>query len=252
MKIEDLFSLNEDENNFVCFLDILGFTNLIQSPDRGPKFERILAAVQERIEFDEQAHPHLSYIFFSDSIIIGCREAYFRHLLWKICQIQNSLLEAGFASRGGMDCGDVFTKRVGTGGGVVSAKGLNVFGKAYIDAYLMERDLARVPRVLISDAAFEAGSKSEKGKKYASLLVDSDTLDGCRFVNSFKRIVHHDKLTTMTKYNTASKKLSTLTKWQEVVDENLKVAGDNKRLIEKWQWLKEKLSGEIQALSMAQ
>jgi hypothetical protein len=229
------FEIKEGEENFVCVLDILGFSALIGSQNRSKRLEAIIQTITEQLEFDFEVHPWLSYIFISDTIIIACKKKYFPHLIWKACQIQAKLLEIGFASRGGIEFGDVFTIAMNVKEGQ-RASSFNIFGRAYINAHKLEKDSAKYPRDLISREALNAGEAVHKGSR---LLIDQDQ-DGWAYVNPFKRIVHYECMTNPrlhSNYDTPEKKLIQLNKWADVIDKQIADIAKTQAVCEKWWWL---------------
>lgn len=249
MTKKENFEIEEGEDNFVCFLDILGFSALIGCRDRRHRSRRLKEIVQklrEQSEFDSKAHPWLSYIFISDTIIIACKQEYFLQLVWKVCQIQVNLLEIGFASRGGIDFGDVFTIPM-SDDGQPRPMGLNIFGCAYINAYEMEKQSAKYPRILLSPSARTAG---EAVDQRVSLLIDQDQ-DGWAYVNPFKRIVHYERLAKQSlhdNYNTLKKKIRELEKWAKEIEKQIGDTKERQPVAEKWRWLKFKINIEIAAI----
>lgn len=132
--------LHPFEERAVAFLDVLGFTRLIQEaetmPHKQPELFGIISALDGHVKFDndsvsaEVPDPvKPKYIFVSDSIIFS---APLRHgeydglgiVIAKSIQIAHKLMQMGYLLQGGINVGSVWHT------------GTNIFGTGYIKAYL--------------------------------------------------------------------------------------------------------------------
>jgi hypothetical protein len=174
-------TISESER-YVAVLDILGFTNLLSSPDFARKVLAVVRVLVERRSFDGTHHPYLGYIFVSDTIIILAEKGHSRHLLWKISQVQNSLLKAGFATRGGITFGPILL--------YPKKRPQNIFGETYVKAYRIESSHAFYPRVVIS-SGLENQIRSEFPglTKYDYPDIVATGEDGASYVRQFSRDV---------------------------------------------------------------
>lgn len=85
---------------------------------------------------------------FSDFVVVSCKatEGGLDLLLFVVWSVARDWLSKGYLSRGGITKGQVIHI-----GGDDKTSGL-VFGPAFIEAYLIEQDVADFPRVLLSKA----------------------------------------------------------------------------------------------------
>jgi hypothetical protein len=144
----------EYEDRVVAFVDILGFKNIIRRSAREPALvPRIQSALSlprhdwaemfaplidgESVSGGERTHSFSDFIVMSvppDPPAVGLLV----YMVFKKCR---QLLEAGFASRGGIARGPIFHE-----------EGEAVFGPAFVDAYLLESTHADGPRVILQNA----------------------------------------------------------------------------------------------------
>lgn len=140
----------------VAFLDILGFKALVDAAERGAAGEATLSnlvrMLDDHVALEKgRSHPDVSdslkpdWIFISDSLIISSLndagdDRDLAAVTIKTIQIANRLLEMGYLIRGGISRGPVWRKPA------------NIFGSAYIQAYLQEQ-ATQWPRVQISKQA---------------------------------------------------------------------------------------------------
>ncbi len=130
---------------YVVFIDILGFESLLNDDNFETHIQNIVDVLQERSDFDSTHHSYLKYLAASDTVVITGEKGHGPHLLWKISQLQNALLRRGFASRGAISYGEVYSLSDQTAL-------RNIFGTAYVDAFRMEKELAIYPRVVMKPA----------------------------------------------------------------------------------------------------
>jgi hypothetical protein len=153
------------ERRFVAFVDILGFSQLVQRTvtDHG-LFERVYAVLRDSRDqnlFRELFHDGnwpSNYqntqefgVVFSDSVVhttqfdarglIG--------MMFELNRLTLSLLQNGFFVRGGLVVGDIFVDRN------------IVFGPGLIEAYELESSHAVYPRILVSDSVINAIAATE-------------------------------------------------------------------------------------------
>jgi hypothetical protein len=151
----------------VAFLDILGFTRLIQDaerlPHRQPDLFSIIAALDGHVNFDndsmssevpEDAKP--KYIFISDSIIFSTPLRHGKYdglagAVAKSIQIAHKLLARGYLMQGGISVGSVWHTPT------------NIFGTGYIDAWLTQDKLEH-PQIILTDAAQKHWNTNLKDK----------------------------------------------------------------------------------------
>lgn len=220
---------------YVAYIDIMGFKELLKSPGFHVRMEELVNVIEERLDYDLDNHPYLSYIFISDTIIILAEEGRAPSLLWKVTQIQNALLAIGFASRGGIAFGEILER---------SHDGKrNIFGDAYARSYLIEQEQAIYPRVAIESTLPEKMQKefTVKITKYNYDDFIAQDADGIFYVRQFARdlINLRSPLETDTKKAEARHHLYT-----GVIKANLETIS-NDRVRMKWAWLDTHLRHEF-------
>ncbi|MBI2272272.1 MAG: hypothetical protein HYU70_00620 [Bacteroidetes bacterium] len=186
--------LVDTEPRMVCFMDILGFSQMIEEyetdnlstvlQDIQEAFKRALAILSAQAD-NQQAQEFLQYLeykTFSDNICISL--PYFDNetdflanlnlMIVFLRGLQYSLMTLGFFTRGGLTIGSYYSDEN------------MIFSKALVDAYRMESKLAKYPRILIADniiqklLAFDANAVRFYQLEHA-IIKDRDY----HFVNPF-------------------------------------------------------------------
>jgi hypothetical protein len=131
----------EQQIFYVAFLDILGFKSMVESESNGGEgiyLNKLFKCHKEaKTLFDANT---LTTVQFSDSIVIS--EPYkakaFSRFITSIAKYQRMLLDEGLLCRGGIAVNRHFSN------------GAFTFSAGLIDAYKVESETARFPRVVIS------------------------------------------------------------------------------------------------------
>jgi hypothetical protein len=148
--------LHPFEERAVAFLDVLGFTQLINDAETLPHKQLelfgIITALDGHVKFDNQSVSvevpdpvKPKYIFISDSIIFSSPLKYGNYdglgiVVAKTIQIAHKLMQMGYLLQGGIKVGSVWHKTS------------NIFGTGYIKAYLTQDALTH-PQVILTDEA---------------------------------------------------------------------------------------------------
>ncbi len=152
----------ETEPRIICFMDILGFSELINKYD-GDVTSTILQDIQEsfasaktdllenKTQQYNDAVRHLKYQTFSDNICISIPYfdnendfiANFNLLINFVRRIQSILMTKGFFTRGGVSMGSYYSDN-----NIIFSKGL-------VNAYHLESKKAIYPRVIIDNLIIE-------------------------------------------------------------------------------------------------
>jgi len=152
----------ETEPRIVCFIDILGFSELINEYD-SEITSTVLQDIQESFalaktqllentnEQNKEAIKHLKYQTFSDNICISIPYfdseddflANFNLLITYVRGIQSILMTKGFFTRGGISIGSYY------------ADNNIIFSKGLVNAYHLENKKAVYPRVIIDKTILE-------------------------------------------------------------------------------------------------
>ena len=129
---------------FVAYIDILGFSKMVDSdikkPDNVDLFLTKLFKVYNSTQQSFGNHQNLQLIQFSDSVVFAMpfKDDNFTDFLKIVGQFQYNLFSQGLLCRGGISFGKHFYKN-----GFLFSSGL-------IEAYSIERELSRYPRIAIS------------------------------------------------------------------------------------------------------
>lgn len=140
-------------SHFVAFIDLLGFSEMVRADcesSQGPKFLRLLydAHLRATSIFGRDLDAGLTQ--FSDSVVFSrpFDLSALPDFISSIAAWQRSLLMDGLLCRGGIAFGKHF------------AKERFLFSKALIDAYHLESNKAKYPRIIVSHDLMElAASK---------------------------------------------------------------------------------------------
>jgi hypothetical protein len=154
-------SVEEYEQRYVAFIDILGFKELIRDSARasshGPaKLTSIFNALNLNFDgfkkdYNEKSQSgkedaDLRVNSFSDFVVVSslATKSGFNLLLFVIWCVARDWLSKGYLCRGGIAKGSVIHI-----GGTNGNPGM-VFGPAFIEAYQLEQDIADFPRIVLS------------------------------------------------------------------------------------------------------
>jgi hypothetical protein len=138
----DTALVNDYGTKYVVFLDLLGFSELVKrsGADVVERHRLVESLKLVRDTLCEDPAIDFRFTYFSDCIVLSADHS--PHALWQIFQsveiLTFNLLQYDIFVRGGMTVGPTHHSRD------------FVFGTAVTDAYLLERDSARSPIVLLS------------------------------------------------------------------------------------------------------
>lgn len=156
--------------SYVAFLDILGFSEIVNRAvsDAGANDLTRLYKCHQMAAGLVAGDPRFNIVQFSDSIVISrpFDKNFFASFVKVVADYQRLLLREGFLCRGGLSRGGHFSN-----GSFMMSAGL-------VDAYKLEKDRARYPRVVISEELLKllGGKVAIKAK----LLAEDD---GVTFVD---------------------------------------------------------------------
>jgi hypothetical protein len=222
---------------FVAFVDILGFRRIVMgmaaNHERFELIRDILAKIdQEAANLDGMGQKPAG-VAFSDSYVITGEHGW--RVVQFVARLTTDLLTHGILSRGGVAYGPVFhEERV-------------VFGPAMIEAYDLERNVAKYPRVILSPQAYEAIQAQPPHRETFQdgvLLYDGDR-DGCHCINTMLPPVTH-KLAGDQKRAVATEFLSNV---RSHIEKNLRDLKDLDQRT-KWMWLRHRFNEELLRLGI--
>ncbi len=144
-------------DSYVAFLDVLGFKNLVfsQNQEDKAKLEHYFGIVNEAIKYLKEipAKSEIGSIIISDSIILSVNKSgnndqdinILRHLCVAVGLIQMHLALKNIWLRGAISSGKAYFDSLNN----------QIVGPAYINAFLLEENLAINPRVLLDNRIIE-------------------------------------------------------------------------------------------------
>jgi|GEM_PF-1029398 len=157
--------------HFVAFLDVLGFTEMVEEDLRGDRQENMskLFRCHQSAANIFRDDATCSIIQFSDSIVVAMpySEARFEWFASRVADYQRLLLDEQLLCRGGIAVNKHFSN------------GSFTFSAGLIQAYKVESKAARYPRVVISPEVLDLVYPDRTG--IPNILVKED--DGLLFVD---------------------------------------------------------------------
>lgn len=153
------------KEQIVAFIDILGFSSLIDKMEDDNKLHETLHwaltyihSFKKHAKEDNTAQANLNISVFSDCIVITGDLKEFHSIIWAAGWLQAQLLGYGILTRGGISTGKIFHSDE------------ILYGKGMLKAYAIESKAAVYPRIVL-DPSF---SNSLPGA-YRSIFLSLDT-----------------------------------------------------------------------------
>lgn len=221
---------------YVAFLDLMGFKNMVS---QSTKDTVILKTINQALDYTGHIqHDNYNGIIpmvelgkrvtaFSDSVVISYDAsmpgAGF-HVLMDLVHICNDLLGLGIPVRGAVTVGQlIHTER-------------KCFGPAMVEAYLMESEKAKFPRVIVDSKVIEYDLKNP-GKantfkyeaEYLDKIIQKDINDDEYFLDYLKQWNEFDEPEIYDNYILRTKRF---------IIEKLSTYKDDEKIYEKYVWLK--------------
>lgn len=133
------------QDRLIAFVDVLGFANLVcrsaDEADARAKVGKLTATNQLFDAFFTKLMDRAETAFFSDSFVVSVGPDEVFYLVREVGYLCRYLLLLGLPCRGGIS------------GGPLHHQGKVVVGPAMVQAYQLECDRAKFPRVILDDAA---------------------------------------------------------------------------------------------------
>jgi hypothetical protein len=130
---------------YVAFLDILGFSDIVRKTDHDPTPVRVNAIAESLTEIGSHhasvnESDDFQFQSFSDSIVMSSAltPKGLLHILNSISELSIRLLSVGLLLRGAIAKGNLYHD------------GSVIFGAALLDAYAIETNIAKYPRLILS------------------------------------------------------------------------------------------------------
>lgn len=173
------------KNSVVCFIDILGFSKMIEKSSieqqENKLLKKISKIINDNIQYIKPTNKDLGTIkIFTDNIVIGLPifddgESELGQIFMSFANYQLSLALEGLFVRGGVSVGNYY------------ADDIISFGPALLEAHNIENNISKTPRILLSKKASEMVSEHIKyysdynyAPQVRDILVDAD---GEQFIN---------------------------------------------------------------------
>jgi hypothetical protein len=189
----------ETELRLVCFMDILGFSKMIENYSED-EYSNLLVEIKDVFDeamktlkyrpdnIDSEALDTIDIKTFSDNICISIPffdnqndfEVNLRLMLIYVSGLQYQFMTKGFYLRGGL-----------TVGGYYSDNNI-IFSNALVEAYKLESKYAIYPRVILSEAILDKIREIDTPDVWTTLLVSD--WESVWFINPFKTIEHSQKV----------------------------------------------------------
>lgn len=226
----------------VAFIDILGFKNHVYDSINTDystnieNFNKIQSALDLIIDIADNESPmnkNREVIQFSDSIIISFlinEKSEVFYTLIGLLYLIIELLQYGYLIRGGISLGKCFHSDT------------RVFGPAVIQAVELEKK-ATYPRIIIDKKVLQKGCEnhvthhsSEDESKYLKHFVKEDD-DGEFYLNYFS--------SALSEFDDEFQQLSYIESLESLIQSNLIKYKDNTRVLDKYEWMKQKYNNMI-------
>jgi hypothetical protein len=210
------------ENKIVCFIDILGFRNLVNDTEKDPQkvydiLSDIRTAITDWSKVAISQNIDLKITQFSDSIVFSfnpVKHYFMTFHFFKELSV-NMVLKHGVIFRGGITYGKIHHDNE------------LVFGPGMIQAYDLESKIASVPRIIIDKAALDLTNEDGKTiKDYPGQFVFKIEETGYSYVDYIVDVYPY----AMDRTSYYVKLKGIILKGLECEDEKVKA---------KYQWMKE-------------
>ena len=165
-------------NHFVAFVDLLGFSNMVnydcERPDGEQQYIEILYNAYIETKEIKKTIPGLQVTQFSDSVVLAlpyCKNN-FQNFIKTVAEYQYNLLKSGILCRGGISYGKHFSCDE------------FLFSSGMIDAYRIESEIANTPRIVISKELIELLYPKNENLPDGIFIRENDSLCFLNYFNS--------------------------------------------------------------------
>ncbi len=243
------------EKRLVAFIDILGFKKIVKQSEKDVSKVELIYSVLDYlknrevpdnwdlrlVEIEEDAQKRgvenfeirdkTNITAFSDSIVVSVKvedniNEMASTLIINLACIGAILLEKGILFRGGLTVGNLIHKENGT-----------VFGQGLIEAYKLESNTAKYPRIILSDKLLKELNYPIETKinRYPYHQYIDRFEDGCV---GFHQMIYYQVIESWTKM-TEEKLTESLGKVRKVIINGLDSTFEKPDVFDKFKWLKE-------------
>jgi hypothetical protein len=222
------------QERYCAFVDILGFRELISGLDQGSMSFVRLRTLLQKVQDPYRGSPEAPFAgsgfraqSISDAVALSTKlnPQGLHHLFYVLEELALALLFEGYLLRGAIVKGPLYHDDK------------MVFGKALIDAYHFESEVARFPRIMLTrEVALDAG-KSATHKILAPYVRQSD--DGPYYLHVL-RLMAHDIAEELKKHPDLDPSENEQLAYYMIAGGKLRIrlqeAVDNPRIFEKVKW----------------
>jgi hypothetical protein len=193
-----LSQLEEPGFYFIAFLDILGFSNMVkydfESSFENKIYLKKLFNIYNYTSKIQEPSLGLNIVQFSDSVVLSVpySEGLFSQFISIIAKYQHDLFCEGILCRGGIAYGKHFIQES------------FVFSNGLIDAYRIESEIAKYPRIVVSNDLIELIYKNGKLDKSVPLIKENDGLFFVDFLEGRDLITSSENLKSILNTNISS------------------------------------------------
>ena len=243
------------EERLVVFIDILGFKEIVKQSEKDPSKVKLIYSVLnylknweipekwdlKLVEIEEDAQKRGVANFdirgktnstsFSDSIVVSVKvdnnvNEMASTLIVNLANIGAILFEQGILFRGGLTIGNIIHNENGT-----------VFGQGLIDAYKLESNNAKYPRIIMSDKLISKLNYpiNTKRDRYPYHQYIDRFEDGCI---GFHQMQYYQVMESWEEM-TVEKLTASLDKVRKVIIKGLDESFEKPTVFEKYKWLKD-------------
>ena len=251
----------EYKNHIVAFIDIFGFKNLIKETTSNKRIRNEIYSALELIKSKEdpdfwndslvaieecaQRHnanyyiaPFVNINCFSDSIIISVNlteleiNAALSTLISRLLLLSKNLIVKGVLIRGAI-----------TLGAMIHQSGI-AMGPALIDAYQLETNIAKFPRIILSDNLIKSLKYpiSTKQDQYPYHIYLDRFSDGCVGFSVLKYFQIYDNAPTIHSSKTFKQELK---KTKNIILHGLDASFEHPDIYSKYDWLRQEYNNLI-------
>lgn len=215
-------------NRVVCFIDILGFGELIKSLETDSELHQKLHGALKRIKSykassleKNTAQSDLEVSVFSDSIVISSEEDGYHGVVWSSLHLQCDLLSLGILTRGGMSLGKTIHEDD------------ILYGEGMLKSYNLESRAAVYPRIIIDQSILELTNEG-----YQRVFFSKD-IDGLWHLDPFSIGIQPGGMAALVEDGWDPYEVS-LNDLKKKINGALSSLTDENQMA-KWAWLKSKL-----------
>lgn len=229
------------QNRIVFFFDILGFRDLVQKQvEKNGEDCSTIFNIFEFInkfyedEIDDKYSESKQITFFSDCVIISFVEEEPDEVFLTIHNLQIlliNLVHKSIVIRGGISYGKLFhTEKY-------------LFGPAFIDAYLIEKDIAKCPRIICDDSILLL---SQRDKSLSSAKQDLEVMTHIirRDVDNYWYIDYIENVESQ--FNDNYEEISYYLTLEKLITFNL--SNTEKDIVKKYIWMRDKYNNKVSSI----